>query len=474
MTEVVTIAGASNTRFISLQEVETLGNASKSCTITLENADESLSDSYEAYDTIVIETEGVTVFNGRISSIDIQESDGIIEIEGSDYIGDLQGEYIIEAYGISQDIGSDISAGSLVVISITDTTGFEEGDSVTVTDDNNSENATITAVVANTSITVDELSNSYTTADSGYVTVGELSSDIVADLVQKYGASMTRTGIVTTTNKYIKLFKGVTAYDAIQDLADADNFIFGHDNSLDFYYRERTYIDSGLTLDLDTDAIVDYNFPASGYDIVNRVDIYGATVNGVQVAARIEDPASQEYYGIIKSQMVIDDTIPTLVAAEAYGDNILADKAWVVAEGSVTAIGYESLEVGQLIPLSNFESIDDGDFVVTEITRDMDAGTIEISLAQYAKTLEDYILELIKNMRYNDASAIDADAVQSKFMNFYETETHTDAIVEIVALNINDGYIAGHETNSICGRGYTGVGGTALKCGRYITEEVIL
>jgi hypothetical protein len=133
-----------------------------------------------------------------------------------------------------------------------------------------------------------------------------------------------------------------------------------------------------------------------------------------------------------------------------------------------------TLKAGQLVTLQNFDSVPDGQYLVTEIRRQVPPGEAYISVAEYRRELEDVIVDLIKRMREREKENIDEDAVQTKFLNFYETETHSDVIVEIVKQNINDGYIAGHETNSICGRGFDGVEGTPLKCGRYITEEVIV
>jgi len=454
VTEVLTLAGADSTRWTRCEIVDSLAGAAKTFTLQLENTDDTLSDTYETYDTVVIATEGITVFSGRMESIDPRESDGYIELEGSDYIGDLQGEYIIEAYGIAQDIGSNISPGSSVVISIADTTGFEEDDEVKVSDSSGNETATITSLVLNTSITVDTLTNSYTTARDADVTVGELGSDIIDDLVEKYGPNVTRTGIQTSTMKFIKLYKGKTAYDAIQEVADAEGYVFGHNSALVFFYQPRKYEDSELSIDLEEDPVVEFSFPKPGYDIINRVDVYGGVVNSAQVSIRIDNLESQKYYGITKTETIIDDTILTENAAYVTGMTLLDEKAWVVQTGELSAIGYETLESGQLITLRNFESIDDGKFLVTEIRRDIDMGIIYLTLAKYAKQLENYLLDLILSMRSSDAESIDEDALQSKFLNFYETEEHTDNIIDIVAVSIGDGYIAGHPVNSICGRGY--------------------
>jgi hypothetical protein len=472
--ESITLAGAITTRWSTGEIIDTLGGAAKTFTLQLENTDDTLSDTYETYDTVKIQTDENVLFNGRMESIDPQESDGIVEIEGADFIGDLQGEYIIEAYGIQQTIESDVTAGSSVVLSVADTTGFEVDDEVKVSDDNNDETATIMAVVLNTSITVDVLSNSYSVADNAIITVGELGYDIVDDLAEKYCPNVTRTGIQVSTLKFIKLYKGITAYDAIQEIADSEGYIFGHDETLDFYYRPRQYADSELIIDLDEDPVIEYSFPKPGYDIVNRVDVYGATINGVQVSIRVEDLESQEYYGVVRQDTIIDTTILTETAAYNEALSTLDEKAWVVQSGDISVLGYETLKSGQLVTLQNFESIADGQFLVTEIRRDIVTGIAYLTLAQYAKKLEDYLLSVILAMRASEADSIDENALQSKFLNFYETEQHSDSIIEIIAVNINDGYIAGHPSNSLCGRGYSGVGGTQLKTGRYYTETVIL
>jgi prophage tail gpP-like protein len=130
--ESITLAGAITTRWSTGEIIDTLGGAAKTFTLQLENTDDTLSDTYETYDTVKIQTDENVLFNGRMESIDPQESDGIVEIEGADFIGDLQGEYIIEAYGIQQTIESDVTAGSSVVLSVADTTGFEVDDEVKV------------------------------------------------------------------------------------------------------------------------------------------------------------------------------------------------------------------------------------------------------------------------------------------------------------------------------------------------------
>lgn len=66
----------------------------------------------------------------------------------------------------TENMVNNESAGSNVVIEVISTTGFYEGNHVLVSDSLNSEWSRITGIVTDTSITVDELANSYTTANS--------------------------------------------------------------------------------------------------------------------------------------------------------------------------------------------------------------------------------------------------------------------------------------------------------------------
>lgn len=101
-------------------------------------------------------------------------------------------------------------------------------------------------------------------------------------------------------------------------------------------------------------------------------------------------------------------------------------------------------------------------------------GNTLIKVAEYRAELEDVIIDLLKRMRAREKEAMDEDAFQTKFLNFYVTSLNADVLVNVIKVDINDGYIAAHKTNSLAGRGYDGVGSTQLKAGRYQTETVII
>ncbi|MCK5217615.1 MAG: hypothetical protein KAJ93_07485, partial [Methanosarcinales archaeon] len=137
--ETVYLNGSLIQRWMEFETIDSISIGAKTFKCILENTDNAITDSFEAFDTAVISINETTVFNGRIEEIIPNESEATIELAGKDYMGDLIGEYIIENYGISQDMSNNEAAGSDVVIEITDTTGFEVDDEIKVEDDNDAE-----------------------------------------------------------------------------------------------------------------------------------------------------------------------------------------------------------------------------------------------------------------------------------------------------------------------------------------------
>lgn len=618
--QAIRINGRGTEEWVKFLTVDSVTKGSGACAVLLEDTSGALNSLFEQYDPITIQIDGTMVFNGRLTNIEPLESRGVIQTEGKNYIDDLQGEYIIESYGISQTASNSPSAGSNVVINIADTTGYEVGDEIRVedigekeliadsatllfgaieagdVDDTASVNATylqigeragdgagvqfdfslgsggvgrhidmtgryqggsvasghyvevfawdwttgmfdvvsdgnnriehntsdttyifelrdehtdtdgsvrikfqhvtttwnnahdiyidyvaiernptaelaeITAVVTDTSITVATLNTSYTTP---IVTVGQLGSVIVDDLVSKKAPALTRNGIQTSNQKFIKDFKGITANDAVLEIADAEDFEYGHDITLDFFYQPRLFEDSGLTLILGTDDIVDFDFPRPGYTVVNRVDVYGATIGGVQIGARTENIESQEFYGdgtnnLIKGKTIINENKKTEDECRALGQAILNEFSFVIQRSNIIALGYETLKAGQLITLSGFTSAPNGLYLVLEITREYPPGLTTLTMAQFFVETEDFIVDLIRRMREREKEALDSTITLTKFLNFYDTLTSADTLI-IEKEAINHTWIAGHPTNGKVGEGFLGVDGQQITVGSNTT-----
>jgi hypothetical protein len=612
----IILDGNATNKWMSYYSVDSITKLSGDAGINLSNADKTLTNLYEQFDAARIIIDGTTVFNGHLTDIS-PAGDRVLKLKARNLLHELQGEYIIESYGISQTSTTLVNLGTSVTFAIPSTTGFEVGDEVRIVsasadhradsgtilqgddeggditnteEDDDSywqvgENATngidvqldfsldggntaslfifrgrydgnaahyvevfaynwssqeyetlstatnrldhssgvdyerdfyldprftdsagdvrlrlthnttgynaahalyldqvlvchsggeqetanITSVVADTSITVDETINPHRTP---VITVGEEGHDIVDDLVSKYGTGMTRTGISATSPlKFIVTFKGVTAFDAIGQISDEEEYEFGHDADLDFFYRVASFEDSGVTITYGTSRVISYTPHRSGADIINRVDIRGATIGDVQLAHRVEDPESQAYYGQVKGKSIVDEKIETVVQAEAKGNAILQERARALQSHTLQVVGYETLKAGQLVRLANFDGIPNSLYVLVE-KRHAVPGPTTLKLAKYQVEFEQQLINLFQRMREREKEVQDADATVTKLLNFYETSTVAAELTR-TTFNLGNGLIAGRNTISnqgLMGRGYNGQGGGQLVAGRYATE----
>ncbi len=138
------------------------------------------------------------------------------------FLYDNSSTLTLEALALKKVAASNSpTAGANKVINLTDTAGLVIGMEVTVKDGTNSEVTNITAVVASTSITVDNLANAYTTPDVyGYPTRATA-------IVQQNGR-MVKSG--ATTRRYlgsIRISRTATAQceDTMQE-----RFVYNYDN----------------------------------------------------------------------------------------------------------------------------------------------------------------------------------------------------------------------------------------------------
>jgi hypothetical protein len=91
-----------------------------------------------------------------------------VTIDGATYLSKVVNGFDYSMSGTSvatEDFVNDEAAGDDVVVEVASTTGFYVGNQVNVSDSENNEMCRIKAIVTDTSITIDTLTNSYTTAN---------------------------------------------------------------------------------------------------------------------------------------------------------------------------------------------------------------------------------------------------------------------------------------------------------------------
>ena len=146
-----------------------------------------------------------------------------------------------------------------------------------------------------------------------------------------------------------RTYKGITPFDAIMEFAIEDTFsVWEEFNQSDsvigsyFFYKNREYEDSGLTIDERDDPVIDTQFPDDGFDVINSVTVYGDMIDGTQVVGKAEDKASQKHYNIIKEELVVDKKLKSSSERIRRAKGILEDKAYSIRRGVVKTSGDSS------------------------------------------------------------------------------------------------------------------------------------
>ena len=129
-----------------------------------------------------------TVFMPPFSMMEYSSLEVYVTCDGATYSVVTSNGYEGSLAGPSaatENISNDESAGSDVVIEVASTTGFYEGNQVFVSDSAGSEWARIKTIVTDTSITVDTLTNSYTTANGAKLEIPDYIKTVHSKPIQR-------------------------------------------------------------------------------------------------------------------------------------------------------------------------------------------------------------------------------------------------------------------------------------------------
>ena len=193
------------------------------------------------------------------------------------------------------------------------------------------------------------------TVTASYAGIGV--STIFNEIFQKYLPGFTLNNVNTSDTTLTVNWYQKPLFDCIKELCSAAGFEWYLDGDLDNHFFESGSINN------DTDAIVHtYNmvdiedFMPDLQLIRNRVIVYGALQQGIQIIATAEsDDAS---YGVnsslgVKEEIVNDDNITNQTQAQETANFILADLINPPEIGSIIGIMIATLKPGENIRLSS-------------------------------------------------------------------------------------------------------------------------
>jgi hypothetical protein len=236
-------------------------------------------------------------------------------------------------------------------------------------------------------------------------------SVIVKDIRDKYSTRIIKdnTYIQDSGDSISRDISGIYAWDALIELADDKGWsLFVDVNNL-LHFHERKFVPSGNTITQGTDFILEWDFPDTGSQIVNRVTVYGKT----PIVVRVDNTTSQSLYGtaenpLIREKIVIDESIETDTEAAERGNNILTRYAFSYKKGEIklsnetdsTSVDYPTLMPGEVISLTGFDLLGiSGNYVIMGKTVVKFPLLVELSLQEKSMGVEGRIADDIRELR---------------------------------------------------------------------------
>ena len=191
----------------------------------------------------------------------------------------------------------------------------------------------------------------------------EETSIILSTLFDIYANGFTKTDIEVSTKRLTLSWKQKPFLECVKEIALAAGFDFYIDQDKDVnYFRvgNRTNDDEAIVHEQNLIEVKDF---AEDLTLVrNRVIVYGAVQDGIQVIYTAEDLDSQAKYGI-KEEVINDNNILSYEQAREVGDATLSAKKNPPLIGEVVGVLLATLQPGERIKLSSpFHGIQPGTY----------------------------------------------------------------------------------------------------------------
>ena len=178
-------------------------------------------------------------------------------------------------------------------------------------------------------------------------------SVILKDLISVYGAGFTDTNVETSTVTVTVNWSEKNFWDCVKELCTAAGFECYVDADLDFnYFATGSRINSTDGQVHDQNLFEVSEFASDDADIKNKIKVYGAEIDGIQIMYTAEDKTSQTAKGV-KEEVVNDDNITSYDQAKDYGDFLLAKGLNPEKTGESTSVLLATVKAGDKVPISS-------------------------------------------------------------------------------------------------------------------------
>lgn len=259
-----------------------------------------------------------------------------------------------------------------------------------------------------------------------------------------FGISTDTSGVSLTINWYQKPF-----WDCIKELCTAagfDAYINAELVPQFFLSSSRTNTEEAIVHEHNLIEVGD--FARDSALIKNRIIVYGAEQEGIQIIYTAEDLSSQSEHGI-KEEIVSDNNVTSYQQAKDLGDFLLTEKSNPPIVGEITGVLLASIQPGEKIYLSSpMENIPPNSYEIISYKHSIgdDGLTTTVRVAKEPRRISHIFQELIERSNQSQQTFSNPKEMRYSFNFLFDGDSgdHTKTNVSSGFLLLQDGESSGN------------------------------
>jgi len=265
--------------------------------------------------------------------------------------------------------------------------------------------------------------------------LGQEASTILTDLVSKYSSGFTVTNVDTsstdvTVNWYQKPF-----WDCVAELCKSAGYDCYVDKDLDFHFFETSSVtNTGEAIVHGYNLLENGEFADDLSFVINRVIVYGAQQEGIQVIYTAEDSESITTYGA-REEIISDSNVTDYNQAKELAEYHLSIKKDPPQIGEITGILLATIQPGERIGLSDPQNnVPTGTYDILSYKHRLDMERTLITIVKVNKEPRKFSHILKKMVERDNAkqqTTINPEEMRFSYDFLFDSDTGTHSDTEI-------------------------------------------
>lgn len=258
-------------------------------------------------------------------------------------------------------------------------------------------------------------------------------SIILKDLFNHYGDMFTQSNITASSTTLTISWVQKPFWTCVEELCSAAGFDCHIDSNLDVHYFSENSVDNEEEGAVHTRNLIEIgDFADDIAQVRNKIIVYGAEKDGIQVLYTSEDIASQTAYGV-REEIVEDGSITTTEQAQARGDWVLEQKKYPPKVGEMKCFLLASIQPGQRMWISAPSSnIPPAKYRIVKYKHELIKYYTTISVEKEPRKLSHLLKGMVENDNQAKDTVLNPEEMSFSYNHFFDSDsgTHSNTTID--------------------------------------------